>query len=48
MYLRPGQDEHDMILMGLQPGTYFFVCDVPTPAGHAHHALGMVAQVTVT
>lgn len=46
-YLRPGQEEADMILMGLEPGTYFLVCDVPTPSGHSHHALGMVAQVTV-
>ena len=46
-YLRPGQEEADMILMGLQPGAYFLVCDVATPAGHAHQAHGMVAQATV-
>jgi hypothetical protein len=48
MYLRPGQGEHDMILMGLEPGTYFFICDVVTPAGHSHQELGMVAQVIIT
>jgi hypothetical protein len=47
-YLRPGQDETDMILIGLEPGTYFFVCDVVTPAGHLHQMLGMVAAVTIT
>jgi hypothetical protein len=46
-YLRPGQDRVDMILMDLEPGVYFFICDVSTPAGHVHRALGMVAQITI-
>lgn len=47
-YLRPGQEFADMILLGIEPGTYFLLCDVPTPSGHVHQALGMVAKVTVT
>jgi hypothetical protein len=48
IYLRPSQPgDHDMILIGLEPGTYFLVCDVVTPAGNTHHKLGMVAQLTV-
>ena len=43
-HLRPGQEAVDMILMGLEPGTYYLICDVATPAGHAHLALAMVAR----
>jgi hypothetical protein len=47
-YLRPGQDDADMILMGLEPGTYLFICDVVTPTGHVHQKLGMVAAISIT
>jgi hypothetical protein len=47
-YLRPRDTGyHDMIFIGLPPGTYYFICDVPTATGTSHHRLGMVAQITI-
>jgi len=45
-FLEPGQSG-DIGLTGLEPGTYFLVCDVETEDGTPHFELGMVAQVTV-
>lgn len=46
IFLEPGMSG-DLAFTGLEPGTYFLVCDVETADGAPHYELGMVAQITV-
>jgi hypothetical protein len=46
-YSEGGQPAPDIVLTGLEPGTYTIVCFVDIPEGIPHAARGMVAELTV-
>ncbi|MGH3450744.1 MAG: hypothetical protein ACRDQW_08435 [Haloechinothrix sp.] len=46
-YSEGGQPAPDLVLLGLEPGTYTLVCFVDVPEGMPHVARGMFAELTV-
>jgi uncharacterized cupredoxin-like copper-binding protein len=46
VFLEPGMTG-DLAFTGLEPGTYFLICDVPTEDGTPHFEIGMVTTITV-
>ena len=46
-YSEGGQPAPDLVLTGLEPGTYTIVCFIDIPDGIPHVARGMVATLTV-
>jgi hypothetical protein len=42
-----GQPAPPLVLMGLNPGTYYLICMIDVPDGVPHLARGMVAELTI-
>ncbi len=47
-FAMPGEEATQMVLVGLEPGTYTLICFVDEPEGIPHAMRGMVAELTIT